>query len=199
MSKADPIEIVIKATGDVVGYICGTCKCPSLAMSDMTGERSAESVQRAYQDARHCCNPSCEKCGAPAPRYRYLCNACDAERQRAERAMDFAEAEKVPAKDYKGWVSWDDEYFPSVDEFREDCERRGRDVPPFVWACKSRRFEWNIDEALDSALDEHHEDARDWLVDVDELRAFVAAWVAKQTLVTYYEDRTRAVVLDEQA
>lgn len=125
----------------------------------------------------------------------------------------FERAEKVPACEYKGWVSWDgatvssrsgttEGYFRSVDELIEACAEDGEELPAFVWATTETHLSLDADNILESALEEHHEEARAGISREAErdLQALLDVWVARTDtkVTTYMEDRSRAVVLGDE-
>lgn len=117
-------------------------------------------------------------------------------------AESFAKATKIDAKDYTGWVSWPgvgngEGYFESIDALLGQCKTSGVPTPPFVWACTPEPFKLNADWILDQALEEHYDGARGEISDAEEkrLQAFLDEWAAAQKIVSWHEDRTRAVLL----
>lgn len=129
-------------------------------------------------------------------------NASWRERILAMEREIFDRATKIDAKDYTGWVSWSgvharDRYFESVEDLRIYCKANGVPVPSFVWACIQERFRLDADWILDSALEDHHENARDHITGAEEarLQVFLDEWSKAQGIVSWHEDRTRAVVL----
>lgn len=120
----------------------------------------------------------------------------------------FEKATKIDAKDYTGWVSWpghgDDGYFESVEALIEHCASHELNSPRYVWACIPQPFKLDADEILDNALEEHFDGARGEISKSEEkrLQAFLDEWAAAQKIVSWREDRTRAVMLspaDEDA
>lgn len=125
------------------------------------------------------------------------------ERQALDAQKAFEKATKINAAEYIGWVSWpkhgDDGFFESVDAVRKHCAAQGLALPTFVWACLRDPFRLNADWILDQALEEHHDGARGEVSSAEELRlqAFLDEWVAAQGIVSWHEDRSRAVMLGE--
>lgn len=129
--------------------------------------------------------------------------------------LSFDAATKIPAREYKGWVVWPDapvsscrcsteDYFRSVDDVIEACAEDGIELPAFVWATSEMHLGFDANYVLESALEEHHEDAIDGIPSsaIDDLQALLDAWAARPDteVTTYVEDRTRAVVFgDEEA
>jgi hypothetical protein len=131
------------------------------------------------------------------------------EREARQEQEDFAKATKIDAKDYTGWVSWrghgpNNGYFESVDDLIRYCADHELNSPTFVWACKPDPLKLDADWILDQALEDHHKGARDEISDTEDarLQAFLDEWCAAQKIVTWREDRTRAVMMppgDEDA
>jgi hypothetical protein len=114
----------------------------------------------------------------------------------------FAKATKIDAKDYTGWVSWpghgpNNGYFKSVDELLTFCANNKLDAPQWVWACTPEPLKLHADWILDQALEEHYDGARGEISDAEEkrLQAFLDEWAMAQKIVSWHEDRTRAVLL----
>ncbi|MCW0014861.1 hypothetical protein [Rhizobium sp. BT-226] len=137
------------------------------------------------------------------PEYR------EAGRKRME-ASRLVRAEVV--ENYDGWVTTtgdEDDYAADVAELLEkhgdrlswsgmpDDEIPSR-LPAWAFCCREDGFDFDLEEVLDNYLsDNHHESARDWLVDQKELWDFWTAWSAKQTqLKSYFIDTQRIVVID---
>ncbi|MCA1490137.1 hypothetical protein I6F11_04285 [Ensifer sp. NBAIM29] len=132
----------------------------------------------------------------------------DAQRKRIEASR------LVRATVVEGWTGWvtcsgdEDDYFDSVEALLErhgdnlawagvpEDEIAGK-LPAWCFATTETAFRLDLDGEIDSYLaDNHHEDARDHLTDLDELLTFFEAWKAKQTLTSYYYDPTRIIVID---
>lgn len=128
-------------------------------------------------------------------------------------ASGFEAAKKIPAREYKGWVVWPDapvssssgttgDYFRSVDELVEACADEGIVLPAFVWATREVHLALDADSILESALEEHHEEARAGISREAErdLQDMLDAWAARPDakVTTYVEDRTCAVVFGDE-
>lgn len=114
-------------------------------------------------------------------------------------------------EDYDGWVTTDgdeDEYAPSVADLIESLrdkmwgdvpedEIEGR-LPAWVHCCTSDGFDFDIEDAISSYVDDnHHEDAIDWIKDWEGLNKFWSEWTAKQKdLCSHMIDYSRIVVID---
>lgn len=116
-------------------------------------------------------------------------------------------------ENYSGWVTTtgdEDDYFAEVEEL---MERHGDNLayagvsednipamlPSWAFCCTEQTFDFDLEAQLDSYLsDNHHEDARDFLVDEKGLWAFWNEWVKKQSMFSFYIDTTRIVVIDRE-
>jgi len=139
----------------------------------------------------------CEYCGKQLPRFHLRCD-CD-KAEEARRTIE-REEEKKRMSNAK-ILKYDDEiaqsmgmlysddygenegYFTEWEEFFEyiydECEANCR--PKYVWGTTSYSFYLDTDNILESVCDDLHEDARDNLIDVDELMMFHESWSKKQT------------------
>lgn len=157
------------------------------------------------ETAEKCCEPwTCTECGEVL---RYKVSRCE---KCVEKAR-FNNAEKVDLKDWDGPVfteavdNYDGMgYFEDIGEFIEFCKESYscediEELPAYVWACETIQHKLCIDNALESMLDEAHEDAYDQLNDVKELEDFVIQWNAKQTVESWYPDYKKAVLLPDPA
>jgi hypothetical protein len=131
-------------------------------------------------------------------------------RRKHIEASRLARAEVVDG--YDGWVTTtgdEDDYAADVGELLEKHGDRlswngvpddeiPSQLPAWAFCCREDGFDFDLESALDSYLDDnHHEDARDWLVDAKKLWDFWTAWSAKQTKIkSYFIDTQRIVVID---
>ena len=121
-----------------------------------------------------------------------------AERQK----VAFEKAEKIPASEYKGWVSVpgcedEDGYFESVTELLSFCASTGQHAPVFVWACAPVLFRLDADAIVEQALEDHREGAKDNIPDeaIERLQLLLDGWTQATGIVSQYEDQTRAVMI----
>jgi len=128
-----------------------------------------------------------------------ICDACR-ERRAAEREQAlFDKAIKVSADSYDGPV-WDGvDYFSDIADMLDVYACGGCKPPSYVWACTKSRLSLDASEIIDDALEaqEHHEDARDQLVDLGELQMALDEWCGRQTLESWFADYKVAVVLPQ--
>lgn len=105
--------------------------------------------------------------------------------------------------DYEGWVfdplegGAQDGYFREPSELLEWYEDEAQEPPSFAFCCTETPFAFDLEGALYNTCEEHHADAFDSLSDVLEITAAFKAWMEKQTLVSYFPDYKRAVVIDQ--
>lgn len=144
--------------------------------------------------ADRCCAPKfCEDCGGELP-YRWPFTVCKSCREKRL----FNDAVKLESWDgciYAEGYGLDDGYFLSVLDLLDYCDDENIEPPKWVFACHEIRHQIDIDDALEMMLDDAHEGAEDALVDIDELRKFIEKWNSKQSVVSYYPDRTRIVLM----
>jgi hypothetical protein len=143
------------------------------------------------------------------------CATLISQKKRAER---FEKAVKIPQIEWDGWVTDDDEFYPSVEDYLDqwvsdntewDVEkghsvlREGVELPTFVWATVSRQV---IPSGLDASdILNHYIEDRGWedmdvydLDGVEELnRALEAFTKANEKVVSYSTDYSKAILLDK--
>jgi hypothetical protein len=183
-------EIAIK-DGDTIGWQC--TKCLSLYQLRLFDD--------ALVRAKGCCGPNpCESCSAPTEPHWLLCRACLDKKEAAKERARFEKAEKVPLAEYTGqYVYIDglgDEGFISVDEIEEvldEVDSAAR--PTWGWACDPQTVSLSLTDAIDSALEEMHESAREFVDEaiVEEAQKLVDK--ALEGAVSYFCDNTTAVLL----
>ena len=204
-----PIRTIVdKESGKVVGYACGNCGTFYFSVTDEDG---------AKKNAERCHSPNvvCTSCGGPIePAYAACQSQCDAcwraavERTNAEATekerVRFEKAPKVKFADYKGEYLYFRDYaigndgFLPVDGLEDYFEGDDEEMPSYAWACSGFILSMDAQSILDSALDDHHEDAGENVgaEDLKELQALLDAWCAKQS-VTSYTPTDEVVLLDE--
>ena len=152
----------------------------------------------AFQAAEKCCSTVCSKRGGEKEPKGY-CNACQRERDRKEEALNYEKAGKIPAAEHNGPVYRSDDFYPSVDEYLEHCEQEGFEPDAYVWAVYETHVEIDADAILETALEDHWEEAE--AVGVKELNEFIAAWNERQIkegTVTWQQDTSRVILLNEE-
>jgi len=71
-----------------------------------------------------------------------------------------------------------------------------KDRPQWVWACKEIGLRKLDATDLVAGLMEDHHESQDDQVDVEGLQEVLDAWHAKQSVISYEPDETKAVMLD---
>lgn len=166
-------------------------------------------ARREEDEAERCCQPHTCPCGAEAPQGWTICSDCERTKRAVhERAVSDA-AGKCGIDDYKGeivfvddWDSYldldelDDRIADSIAEFIELGGRPWEWEPPRVYATTARRPMINIGEAIESALEDSYDGARDAILSSAEsdLAEFVDMWSSKNMPVVYYSNPKIAIV-----
>lgn len=133
-------------------------------------------------------------------------------KERSRKRMEASRLVRAEVvENYDGWVTTtgdEDDYVQDVPELLEKHGDRlswagvtdsdiPAQLPAWAFCCREDGFNFDLEDAIDNYLSDHHEDARDWLVDQKELFDFWKAWAAKQTqLKSYYIDTQRIIVID---
>lgn len=160
-------------------------------------------VHKTKAWADQCCPPCA--CGAEREKGYAYCRPC-LDRRESEREQEkFAKAQKIPAKDYAGWVFCDGTgnsgYHESVDEFLEyweDNRDEDDEKPEYVWACEENHFVFvDVADITERICENGWEDMDpDSLNGLKELEAAIDAFnKANESVVSYDPDYTRAIIL----
>ena len=121
------------------------------------------------------------------------------EKREAER---FEKAEKVPEEEYGGPVSDGDNYWGSVEEYREFVEEDLCEVGDYLWACEVKPtvfLDWQKvrEMTTDDETPEHFDGSE--ILGLDELRAAVDLFNEKNKRFESWEYTTKiAVVLKKE-
>lgn len=189
-------ELTFKGESDPQLYACGKCgKAYSPNIYAAPDDRCHAAARRA---AEECCKPRFCDCGTELDSPWTACWPC------RERKM-LAKATIIEAADYNGPVSaacggeWGEGYSSDLAAMIESCHDAGEPVPAYCHPCTDRALQIDPVSVLENAADDMHEEASDQIVDADELVSFINAWNEKQTCVTYYEDRSRVIIIDRVA
>lgn len=116
----------------------------------------------------------------------------------------FETAEKIPQGEWKGEMlcvpPGDDSglYFSELAEIADRFD--GGEFPLFAWDCDPEPFviaPVHVDGMLESALDDHHEGAKDWITPAmrEELQGFLDGWAERTKIRTFHPNYKRAVML----
>lgn len=164
-----------------------------------------ERVYLSKELADKCCKEkpihNCRVCGCEV-KYPYLiCVECR-EKERYEKAT------KIKYSEYNIGCLYDEnkeQYYYDLDDLSEayynDAFDEGKEpeYPKWCYGCTERKFEIDIDSAIEREVEEMYEDfdINNSLVNIEELLEFVEDWNKKQTAITYYMDYKTIVLLDE--
>ena len=152
--------------------------------------------------AQRCCEiKTCSRCGVKTEKH-YPYTACTECREillvhRAEVVgLDAADDGVIWSETHHG--DWEDGYASEVSAMLERCRDEEVEPPCYVHPCKATHFQFDPTDIFDRVHDNHHEDAVDQIEDREGLFAFFKQWNDKQTLRSYYMDRSRIIVLDQE-
>jgi len=119
-------------------------------------------------------------------------------------------AKRLTPAEYSDPVFWEDcpligyadGYFDNAGEAVEAAEGDGHEHPPaWLWAATSHSIEIDAGGVIDEAMYRLHDDAEVPTPAKDDLARYLAAWCKRQDVVegtlTWEEDRTRVIVLDQ--
>lgn len=199
----DVRELVFRGDDKTRLYACSDCgKAYSPTIYACRDDLAHEAAKRAAMD---CCAPRhCTICGVEVEQPWTACRPCR-ERNSLQKCAIIHRAEWTDPVQHDGMAGeWGEGYSSSVNALLEAWAdehwvKIGPQHPPpaYCWPCKPSKFEIDPERALESALEEMHEDACDQIVDADEFYDFIEAWNAKQTIITWYPDHSRVIVLDQ--
>lgn len=184
-------EISVKA------FACDTCSKVYSTLIYAVRLDIAEQAARSAAD--ECCAPRLCECGASIERQWTACATCR-KRNKLRRAT------VIDAARYTGPVfsdecdgDWGEGYSSDLPALHDWCSGNGRPIPAYVHPCDPTPFRLDACGILESALDDHHDDAADQVVDEGQLARFLDMWNAKQTFTSYYPDNRLVIVLDQAA
>lgn len=204
MTATSPIaalELVYRGEDEVVALACPRCGSIFTPLTFGSGEQGREVAEKLALD---CCDRHC-RCGVPLSNHRVICKRCWALDQRARDLKKFQLSKKIQENEYDGPVYWEGVdggsmgggCFANLDEVREYCTDEDVETPGYVWACTEVKLTINVDNILESAFQEHHEGARDFLAvgAEKELELLLTAWCGRQGIKSWQADFRRAILL----
>jgi len=220
----EPLILVLKSNPDkVVAYACPDCHNVIQAANDNPDIDAAARKHAAEHCIFHCEKCGVRLIKKPGPEQNYpgwgtLCSACDKQRNLDRYQQRFDAAEKLTEQQFNErtdldpvvYLEGEDHFFPEgIDELREwwcefhyDPKKPDEmpDFPEYVFTCTSItgvRLDADsiLDSILESALDEHHEDAVE-SVNVEALQKHLDEWSADPAnQVTSWEANHKLLVL----
>lgn len=161
-------------------WVCGKCR--------------RVQVDEAF--ARTCCDRRCSECSTPVRAGALLCDVHWKEREQRREQERFEKATKIPVEAYDHeYVCIGYDSYVTVDHWRDGAECG--EAPRWAWAVTDHGMpRLDATSILESALEEHHEDAIDE-VDTEGLQLALDEWRAKQSMRSFFCDESRAVVLND--
>lgn len=157
-------------------FACGECKI----------------VHKTQAAAEQCCDWKCHKCGAKTDRFSTQCSACWDIVRAEGHARRLAAAKLVT--EYDGWICCEsgcgsnDGYFQSIEDYVDYIYDEGwgdpesdecREWPEFVFACEKEVKGIDVGHVIENLCEDGYEDMGENFTGMDELRAAVDAWNAK--------------------
>jgi hypothetical protein len=201
---SEPLILVLKSNPDkVVAYACPDCHHVVQQAND-NPDIDAAARKHAAEHCMHLCEKCgvvlSKKDGGDAPKnypgWGTWCSACDKQRDLDRYQRRYDAAEKLTEAQFNArtdlspvvYLEGEDHYFPEgLDELREwwcelhyDTAKPDEmpDFPEYVFTCNSiTGVRLDADSILESALDDHHEDAVE-SVDVAGLQKYLDEWCA---------------------
>jgi hypothetical protein len=183
----DVKELVTRGTDKVVALYCGKCGIVHPLIHPEWAEQ--------------CCKPAICECGQPKRAGHTACDACWKASQAAKEQARFEKAEKIPFESYKIDFLYceglgNDGFVPESELGEILGEMAPKDRPKWMWACKEIGLrKLDAVDLVASLTEDLYEDA-DEQVDTDELQRVLDEWHAKQHVISYEADETKAVLLD---
>jgi len=175
MTIPEPHDVYVThtKTGEsvqIIGYACAECK---LYHSPLVYACNEENGQKAaHKAAKHCCHRLCNDCGKdmfePGKNkgaYYTCCPECRTKRSTEQDKIRYGKAKKIPASEYDGRLCMNDEFFTDwdgiVDHLQQeyDLDDLLAGNIPVVYACQDIPFKISAESVIESALEDHYEDA----------------------------------------
>ncbi len=185
-------ELTFRGKDKTVLYACG--QCGRVCSPTIYACQEEEQHTAARQAAEECCAPRYCVCGVEVKDGWTACAPCR-ERHRLERATVVTDYTGPVQSDQVECGEWAEGYSSSVDALRDYCDGP---VPAYCWPCKSSPLRLDLDNILEHACDDQHEDAFEQIVGADELGAAIDKFNEAQTCIAYYPDHTRVIVLNQE-
>jgi hypothetical protein len=159
-------------------------------------------VDNSLEYANNCCQPRKCACGVKLGGRAYPYNSCEACRNRNEQKREsdrFALAKKLTPSEWDGPIfTRSDNFYMDLEDYLDQREDKGE---TYVWCTTPIKFEPDVHNMLESALDEHHEDAYDNITskEIADLQKHVDEWAEKQCITSHEIDYKRCVIIEAEA
>lgn len=177
-------------------WMCQQCKRLRSPAVDNDPKAGAERCCRPYV-----CSGGCGK-ELPYNQHRTRCDDCCRKDQEAKEHKAFEKAKKLKPEEWDGPVfDRHDQFFMSLDDYfdhyHEDEELK---EGTYVWCAREIKFEPCVDNMIESALDNHHEDASDRIstAEMKRLEDFVDQWAKDQNILSYEPDGKQVVLIEPE-
>ena len=101
-------------------------------------------VSKNKEDAGNCCKRNdCKYCGKVVEEKHWMAHRNCIEENKIKKAEKLSEW-----NGWNGWVFYNDKYYTTIDELKEELEDSGEPVPEYVFICKTIPFPKIIIENL---------------------------------------------------
>ena len=175
--------------------MCSKCRTLHGTRTDRTPQAAAEKCCRPY-----ICTGGCGT-ELPHDKYRTRCDKCCQKDTEAKEQKAFDKATKLKPSEYDGPVfDRHDNFYMSLDDFFDAYhdDEEYRKYGTYLWCAKEIKFEPCVENMIENALDNHHEDATDTISteDTKVLQDFVDKWAEGIGIVSYEPDGKNVIVID---
>jgi len=186
---------------------CPECKGLSFVLTQREKSAYIEKCRTCHTGKLYVCS----FCGKTSNSGYCDCESVQKQREAKYKKKEidaYEKAEKISWKDYKGYLSFDsDETLSSSEDLAGwigDMLSEGEEAPDFLWAYEPKQI---IDIDLIDVIYWQAEDGHETMVDnlnlkspfLQEAQALITHWQEKEGefLCTFYEDRSRAVIIKD--
>lgn len=182
-------------------------ECDGIGWLQSDNEKTIVKCNKCYDGLIYVC-PDCGE-----SKFTGYCNSeqCKEKREKEKdekQYQSFLKSKKLKPEEYdKSLVVYSDDvdgyndgYFADVYELIDYCEDNDIEIPYYVYGTYTSTFFLDIDDAIESALEDMHEDA-EYMIDdksLSELRLAVDKFNKENEFVkTYYKDDSTTIILKE--
>jgi hypothetical protein len=171
--QKEPFELYIKLeSGEtkVVHYACGVCHIP----------------RPNYGAAKKCCEHYfCSVCGKDLGAKTYYSKCTDCVSKEIQEKTEIVEyTNQIIANEDGG--NYFETIGEAIDHYYDDFMEDETSIPEYLFVCNVDKWEGiDIDNVIENGMENHHENAGDQIVDIEEIRSFVKEWNAKQKVESW--------------
>ena len=202
--RHEVVRLLSEKTGECVAWSCHECQRVVATNASHTTFEEAEEYA-----LNHDRPPPCEKCGEPRRiglGYISACHRCLSEKNRLQAEQSererFEKAEKVPMSEWRGEClsDGDDNYFFEIEDALDHYDRNDVPRPEYLWECDPDDMTMSAAGALETSLQDHHEDAESNipLEEITRLQKYMDRWCKKQGVRSWYCNHKRAILLEKR-